>query len=376
MIFDLIVKNGTLIDPSTGRNGLYDLLIHDGKIKGIYAKGTCTVQVREEIEAVGCIVSPGLIDLHAHVFEGTIGMGVAPDLVGVAQGVTTVVDAGSSGARYFDEFVQRAVKTSQSQVLAWLNIAGAGLCEGLTELANLEDIDINMTREVIQTYPLIKGIKARMSGSVVKESGIVPLDLAKRLGNELHLPLMVHIGNTPPPLPDILERLSKGDVVTHAFHGKKGGIIGADGQLIPQAKNALDRGVYFDVGHGSSSFSFTTMRKAKELGVAPHTISTDIYSKNMNGPVYSLTVTMTKFLALGYSMEQIITWTTTNPAKILDMDKEIGTLKEETIADVTILRVIDKPLLLSDSEGENLMTPQQILVDKTIKSGKVLSSHD
>jgi dihydroorotase len=374
-MWDLKIKGGTLIDVSTGRKGKYDIYIDDEKIVQVVENGRQVYETKEELDATGCLVTPGLIDLHAHVFEGKIGMGVAPDSVGVEQGVTTVVDAGSSGARYFEEFKAKEVETSETQVLAWLNIAGAGLCEGLSELADIVDIDLALSEKVIKENSIIRGIKARMSGSVVKHSGIEPLSLAKSLGEKLGIPLMVHIGNAPPPLPEILERLSKGDVVTHAFHGKRGGIIDEGGNLIPSAKRALERGVLFDVGHGSSSFSFKTMKKALDLNIDPYTISTDIYEKNMKGPVHSLVRTMTKFLALGCSLEDIIRWTTLNPAKVLRLD-ELGTLKEGTVADLSLLKIIEDSIKLVDSEGETITSDQRITAQYAVKSGKVFTVNE
>lgn len=372
-MWDFKIKGGTVIDVATGRQGHYDIYIDKEKIVRVEKSGSQVYETKEELDATGCLVTPGLIDLHVHVFQGTVGMGVTPDSVGVQQGVTTIVDAGSSGARYFQEFKTKEVETSETQVLAWLNIAGSGLCESLSELADLSDIDLDLAEKVIKEHPnIIRGIKARMSGSVVKDSGIEPLTLAKSLGDKLDVPLMVHIGNAPPPLPEILDKLTKGDVVTHAFHGKKGGIIDDEGNLIPSAKSALERGVLFDVGHGSSSFSFKTMKKALALEVAPYTISTDIYEKNINGPVHSLVTTMSKFLALGCSMEDIIRWTTFNPSKVLRLE-ELGTLAEGTVADISILKVVEDPIKLTDSEGETITSDKRIIATYAVKSGKVFS---
>jgi dihydroorotase len=185
---------------------------------------------------------------------------------------------------------------------------------------------------------------------------------------------MVHVGNAPPGLGKILNLLDAGDVVTHAFHGKPGGILSADGKLIPEAASALKRGVHFDVGHGSSSFSFDTMAKAKQLGIHPYSISTDIYTENLiHGPVYSLTLTMTKFLALGYSLEKVIEWSTWAPAKALGRSGEIGTLRAGTIADITIFNVTEQPTELVDSEQQVRSYHQRIEPQYTIKTGEIYS---
>ncbi|UFJ39108.1 hypothetical protein LOK74_13595 [Brevibacillus humidisoli] len=223
MEIDLVITNGWVIDPSQQVNGRYDVAVADGKIVGIRETGKhhLTDRVREVLDADGMLVTPGLIDLHTHVYVGETPLGISADQVGVEQGVTTVVDAGSAGAHTFAGFVERAVKPSVTQVLAYLNIAGAGLCEGLSELADLSKLAPAETAALIRENPLIRGIKARMSGSVVKESGIEPLKIAKQAAQLADVPLMVHIGNAPPKLTEILDLLGAGDVVTHAFHGKK-----------------------------------------------------------------------------------------------------------------------------------------------------------
>ncbi|MVP00223.1 amidohydrolase/deacetylase family metallohydrolase [Paenibacillus lutrae] len=371
---ELLIVGGTIVDPSTGRSGAGDVLVSQGRIVGVVEPGTA-VEAERTLDAAGCYVSPGFIDIHTHIYEGVQEMGVAPDRVGIDQGVTTVVDAGSSGFANYEDFVKRSIEPSKSRVLAWLNISAPGLAEGRSELADLAKLDPKATLEVIERHrDSIIGIKARMSGSVVKTSGIRPLEIAKDTAREAGLPVMVHVGNAPPALGDVLDLLEAGDVVTHAFHGKAGGILDADGSLIPQAAAALERGVLFDVGHGSSSFSFDTMIKAKELGIHPYSISTDLYLVNLvEGPVYSQAITMTKLLALGYTLEEVIAWATSAPAKVLGLETEIGTLKEGSEADITIFRIEEEPVLLKDAEGKTIAYNQQLIPQYTIRAGEIYS---
>ncbi|TCZ81030.1 amidohydrolase/deacetylase family metallohydrolase [Paenibacillus albiflavus] len=373
MKIDVLIEHGTVIDPSTGHSGKYDVAITGDRIVGILEPGTVGGDIQRRVNAEGCLVTPGLIDIHAHIFEAVPQMGVKPDNFGVDQGVTTIADAGSSGEQNFHDFVERSVKQNATEVLAWLNISSPGLVEGRSELADLNRLVVESTLARIAEYPeTIIGIKARMSGSVVKGSGISPLAVAKSVARRAELPVMVHIGNAPPKLQDVLDLMEEGDVLTHAFHGKPGGILDEHGQLIPQAQRALDRGVRFDVGHGSASFSFATMNRARELGITPYSISTDLYLVNwLNGPVYSLTTTMTKFLALGYSIDQIIEWTTAAPARILRKSDDIGTLKVGTIADISILKIVDQPVELIDSENEKLSYNKLIQAQYTMKSGEL-----
>lgn len=370
---DLLIHGGTVIDPSRGTSGAFDVAVSGGKIAGVFEPGTVDVEAGQTLDASGSYVSPGFIDIHTHIYEGVPAMGVAPDRVGIDQGVTTVVDAGSSGAANFDDFVRRNIKPSKSRVYAWLNISAPGLVEGRSELADLTKLDPKEVLAVIErNRDKIIGIKARMSGSVVKTSGIRPLEIAKDTAREAGLPVMVHIGNAPPQLGDVLDLLEAGDVVTHAFHGKAGGILSTDGSLIPQAVRALERGVLFDVGHGSSSFSFDTMNKAKELGIDPYSISTDLYLENLErGPVYSLALTMTKLLAMGYSLEQVVAWSTVAPAKAIQRENEIGTLREGAEADITVFKLVQEPVSLTDSEGKTVQYDQQLLPQYTLRAGAI-----
>ncbi|MGI1692074.1 amidohydrolase/deacetylase family metallohydrolase [Thermoanaerobacter uzonensis] len=374
MKIDLLVKNGYVIDPGNKMEGKFDIAIDNGKILGIYQPNTFSEYSTENVLDVSdCIVVPGLIDLHVHVFPIKTILGISADHVGVNKGVTTVVDAGSTGVSCINSFIDEVVKKNITRVLLWINVASPGLCEGLSELADLKNIELEKLEEVIKEHgQVIRGIKVRMSSSVVKNNGIKPLEIAKKFAQKVKLPLMVHIGNPPPNLNDILSLLEAGDVVTHAFHGKKGGILDEDGKLILEAENALKRGVLFDVGHGTSSFSFKVMKRARDLGIVPHTISTDIYLDNITGPVYSLVTTMTKFIALGYSLEEVIKATTSMPAKVLRMEHEIGSIKEGNIADISILKWDQSPIKLVDSEGEEIVAEKFLLPLYTIKSGKVL----
>lgn len=375
MKVDLLIQGGWVMDPSQNVNEPRDIAIANGRISAVLSASEgheMTVHAKETLDAAGCVVTPGLIDLHAHVFADRTPLGVAADRIGVEQGVTTVVDAGSAGAWTFDCFLEEAVQPSTTRVLAFLNIAGDGLCGGLSELSDMIRLAPRDAVSLIREQPIIRGIKARMSGSVVKENGLAPLKVAKHAAREAGCPLMIHIGNAPPALPDVLKLLDKGDVVTHAFHGKKGGILDGQGQLIPEAAAALERGVLFDVGHGNSSFSFRTMRQAKGLGITPHTISTDIYRHNLEGPVISLTHTMTKFLALGFSLYEIVAACTMAPAKVLGLSEEIGTLKPGACADVTILQKESKAITLTDSEQETIQAQEGLIARHVITSGKVL----
>ncbi|WP_434512365.1 amidohydrolase/deacetylase family metallohydrolase [Desulfitobacterium sp. AusDCA] len=376
MTVDLLIKNGTVLDPSQQLKGKYDVVVSEGRITEFYQLGAISAELapKEILDASDCFVTPGLIDIHTHAFECGTALGINADSVGVQQGVTTIVDAGSTGVDTFEEFVQKVVQKSTTQVLAWINIARDGLRSSLSELADLENLAPQETIEMIRQNELIRGIKVRMSGSVVKESGLRPLLIAKKAAQTADVPLLVHVGNAPPALGEILEVLGKGDVMTHTFHGKAGGIIDSKGELIPQARAALQRGVLFDIGHGSASFSFLTMKRAKELGIKPYSISTDIHKRNLNGPVHSLLLTLSKFLALGFSLEEVIEASTSAPAKMLGLSDKIGTLKIGTVADISVLSIDKGSISFTDSDGNKLVGQQLLQSKYTIRAGKVIKN--
>ncbi|WP_105605576.1 amidohydrolase/deacetylase family metallohydrolase [Cronobacter sakazakii] len=346
-MFDLILRKARLVDDT-----LADIAIKDGKIAAL---GSVTGEARATRDLNGeYYVSPGWTDLHVHCYPKSPIYHDEPDAVGVSTGVTTVVDAGSTGANDIDDFyaLTRGVAT---EVLALLNVSKVGLI-AQNELADMANIDAAAARDAIARHPdFIVGLKARMSSSVVGDNGIAPLERAKAIQQENgHLPLMVHIGNGPPPLDEIAARLSQGDIITHCFNGKPNRILTPQGQLRASISDALGRGVRLDVGHGSASFSFEVARQAIALGILPHTISSDIYCRNrINGPVRSLAHVMSKFLAIGLSLPQVIDCVTLHAAQALRLAHK-GRLTPGADADLTIFDLRRQPALFTDADEETL----------------------
>ncbi|ELY2670833.1 amidohydrolase/deacetylase family metallohydrolase [Cronobacter sakazakii] len=346
-MFDLILRQARLVDDT-----LADIAIKDGKIAAL---GSVTGEARATRDLNGeHYVTPGWIDLHVHCYPKSPIYHDDPDAVGVSTGVTTVVDAGSTGANDIDDFyaLTRGVAT---EVLALLNVSKVGLI-AQNELADMANIDAAAAREAIARHPdFIVGLKARMSSSVVGENGIAPLERAKAIQQENgHLPLMVHIGNGPPPLDEIAARLSQGDIITHCFNGKPNRILTPKGQLRASISDALERGVRLDVGHGSASFSFEVARQAIALGILPHTISSDIYCRNrINGPVRSLAHVMSKFLAIGLSLPQVIDCVTLHAAQALRLAHK-GRMTPGADADLTIFDLRRQPALFTDADEKTL----------------------
>lgn len=365
----IIIKNGYIIDPQQDTIEIKEIAVRNGLLVAPEDSSSANVTY---IDAEGCYVSPGFIDMHVHIFTGHTELGIDADLVGIEQGVTTVVDAGSAGYSDYAAFKEQVVEPSQTKVLSFLNIARKGLTSGLSELANTQDLmSMEEAEEIFKKEPSIVGLKARMSGSVVKNSGIKPLEHARMLADRLNVPIMVHIGNPPPNLQEIFPLLRKGDIVTHAFHGKKHGIMNKEGELIPEALDALKRGVLFDIGHGTSSFSYETLMKFREKYDNPFTTSTDIYSKNYQSPVCSLMNTMTKLLELGIPLNEVVKSVTLGAANALGAS-DIGTLALGTNADITIFKIIEQRTILIDSEGVELEAKQILKPYMVLRNGKVV----
>lgn len=363
-MYDLILKQAKLIGGK-----VVDIAIADGKIAEI---GSISAPAKKIMNLAGKhFVSAGWIDSHTHTFAQSPIYHDEPDLAGVAAGVTTVVDAGSVGADEIDCFyaLTRKVKTN---VYAFLNISKIGVIRQ-NELADMADIDALLFDEAIAKYPdFIIGIKARLSKSVVGENGIKPLIRAKEMQKKSGLPLMIHIGNNPPNLDEIADLLTKGDIITHCFNGKPNRILNQDSFIRDSIKSALARGVVLDVGHGGESFSFAVAERAKELGVYPMAISSDIYSKNrINGPVFSLASVMTKFLCIDYTKQQILDCVTEHAAEMLGLENK-GQIKVGFDADFTIFDIKQETVLLSDAEGAERESKERFVPLAAIVAGDVM----
>lgn len=346
---------------------LSNVRITDGRMADIVLDGGCIAelappgqgQAERRLDCTGLYVSSGWIDMHVHAFPEFNPYGDEIDEIGIRQGVTTIVDAGSCGADRIGELAASA-RSSRTNLLAFLNISRIGLAR-IDELSRLEWIDAERVAEAVRAHPdLIVGLKARISGSVVKENGIQPLRMARSLSGALTLPLMVHIGSGPPDITEVIPLLEKNDVLTHYLNGKHNNLFDAAGKPLPVLTEAISRGVHLDVGHGTASFSFRVAEAARRHGIAPDTISSDIYRGNrLNGPVYSLANVMSKFLHLGYSLQEVVDAVTVRAADWLNRP-ELGRIRPGESANLTLFAVEDGPVPLTDSEGAVLTASHSI----------------
>lgn len=295
-----------------------------------------------ETETPRLAISPGWVDLHAHVFDGSTQISVAPDRVGLDQGVHLLADAGSAGEQTIAGFERYVAPTARTRVVSWLNIGSAGLVN-LRETADSSLIDVDATLAAARAHPdFVCGIKVRSSGAIVGNMGLIPLQLGRLVARACGLPLLVHIGEAPPLIDDVLDQLDEGDTITHCFHGKTGFPWLPDGTPAAALRRALDRGVRLDVGHGAASLDIDVARAAIRAGHTPHTISTDVHVRNLHGPVYSLAAVMTKMLDCAMPLLAVVEAVTYAARETLGMEED-WLAADGTIRHATVFEVGDTP---------------------------------
>ena len=376
-MYDLIVKGGTVIDPSQGLNGLNDIAVEDGKI-ALVAPDISSDEAARVLEIKGNLVLPGLIDLHTHVYDGVNGNGVEADLGGVRAGVTTMVDAGSSGCDTFGGFPRHIIPNSATEIICFLHICRTGLAT-TPDIFSPASIDLDKTIQVASESNAISGIKARMVSPALEIMGMEMPRLAKRAAREAGVKLMVHIGDTekrydPNVIRDLLPIMEEGDIVTHLFTANPGGVVDANGNLVPEAQEARDRGVWLDTAHGRGNFSFDVGQRILDQGLMPHCISTDLTLPGRQRTVHSMTEMMTRFLAMGFTMDQVVTMSTLNPAKAIGEDGRLGSLQVGKQADISVIRIEEGDWLLYDVLGDSRRHDKAVVPVVTVKRGEVFEA--
>jgi dihydroorotase len=328
------------------------------------------------IDASGLYVSPGWIDMHTHVYDGVCDIGLNPDVIGPVQGVTTLVDAGSAGHITFPGFKNYIIRSRDYEIYSFLNYGSIGItrCNVICDYETDDFIQPEETLACIeQNRPYIRGLKMRACKVVLKNRrGVEIVKDAVDLAREAGIPLMVHVGEPGPLLGDILDVLREGDIVTHCFHGKPGGIMDShDGGLIPEAYAARERGVLFDIGHGAASFDFTIGHKAISLGFKPDLMGTDLHAHSFPNPVGSLAITMTKMISCGLDIGEIMDMVTRKPAEVLELDDVRRELKSGVKACFTLFKITENERTYFDARHNPILTHLQINPVMTIMGSKV-----
>ncbi len=369
---DLLITGGRVIDPDSGLSAVRDVAITGGRINRV-ATGIPPVGARRVIDARGRLVTPGLVDLHVHVYDAVVPISIDVDAACLARGTTTAVDGGSAGASTFAGFRKHVVARARTRVFALLNISKIGLADS-NEYSDLRFVDPDLAAKTIEQHrDVIVGVKVRLTPDIVGGQDLEVLRRARQAADAVKLPLMAHIGGGASPLERTLELMRPGDVVTHALHGRTGQTLDAGGRMLPAVLEAQTRGITMDIGHGSGNLSFAVAERAAAAGWFPDTISSDIHSGNVKGPVIDLPTTLSKFLMLGMPLDAVIAAATRRPARALPLPGQPGTLREGAVADVTILELQEGEFTFTDSLRQTRSATRRLAHVATIRNGEVVA---
>ena len=378
-VYDILIKNGHVIDAKNNINKIIDIAIVDNKI-ALIQKNISIKSALRIIDANGLYVSPGLIDIHSHNFHGTEPNNylsnsfdaLPPDGFSFRSGVTTIVDVGGAGWRNFKTFKEQIIDRSKTRVLSFLNIIGSGMKGGAVE-QNLSDMEPSKTVETVNKFPNeIVGIKlAHFNGY-----NWIPVDRVVEAGRLANVPVMIDFGGSDPELPLdklLLEKLRPGDIFTHAYAHVRGRtpIVDKNGKLREYVLEAQRKGIVFDVGHGGGSFLFEQAIPAVKQGLKPNSISTDLHTGSMNGGMKNIVNVMSKFLNMGIEIDEIIKSTTWNPAKYIKRT-DLGHLSVGAEADITLLNLKEGDFGFVDTQGKRMKGNNLLECEMTIKAGKIV----
>lgn len=368
----LAIAGGTVVDPARGICGPGDVLIDGPEV--VAAPAGEPVSAEQVIDATGCLVMPGLIDHHAHVFQGGTALSVTPDLL-LPMGVTTVVDAGTTGADACEAFVRSVVNTSRIRVLCQLNVSS----EGQVNTTRPECLDPRhfapeRIARLFASYPgIIKGLKIRCGAEVVGEFGLEPLTAALKIADALRTPLTVHTTNPPCDVDELAVHLRPGDVFCHCYQGRGDTIIAADGRVKPAVRQARGRGVLFDTADARINHSYAVICSALADGFAPDIISTDVTSASLFGHmVFGLPMVMSRYLEHGLPLVDVVAACTSAPAKALGLEGRIGTLAPGACADVAIFALRDRAVRVCNSDGDDMVVTRLLVPQMTILGGDMV----
>jgi dihydroorotase len=377
--FDLLLAGGTVLNPATGVNRKLDVAVAGGRIMAIEA-GIPRANAKRVLDVAGCYVTPGLIDFHVHSYWGVNPYGCDLDALCLATGVTTTMDAGSAGPVNLAGFRKLVHEPSKTRMLGFVALAQHGVLNEPGELLNLGFADSDgAAQAVADNRDITIGVKVRLHKKAIGENSRPALRLAIRAAQATRTPIMVHVGDTAIAMAEIAEALRPGDVMTHCYTPQKPSIIDENGKLLAEVRNAKERGVIFDVGHASGHFDFNLVRRAMGDGLAPDIISSDLHGRMKQpgfGVVGDLPTTLTKFLPLGLSLEQIIASCTANPARAIGWQDRIGSLEAGREADIAVLRIVEEPTCLRDSVGGEITHKQRIAARWTVRAGEVFQGKE
>lgn len=371
----LLFRGGTAY--SGGELVRADVLVRDGVVADL--RPSIDEPADEVVDATGCIVAPGLIDTHTHVYHGAFRLGIHADRIAARSGTTTWVDAGTAGAGAFPGLISQVKDASRVRVVPFINLSFMGLANaGLMtrEVGELWDASYADVRAILRANEEnpgeIKGIKLRASSNALADNAASVLPQARFIADELDVPLMVHIGMSPPTIEEVTRYLVEGDILTHCFHPHAGGrITDRDGRLRQCVKDAVDRGVKLDVGHGVASISHRVVLQCLDEGVLPDSLSSDIHAENVGWPVRSQLTVVEMFLALGLSLQEVLERATARPAGMIRRP-DLGVLAVGSVADIAVLRLVDGEFQKQDSTGHTLNLTQRLDCVGAYREGELI----
>lgn len=380
MAFDLLVKGGRLVDPASGTDAVRDVAFSGGRVAAIERR-IGPERARQVVDAAGAIVTPGLIDLHSHVYWGGTALGVDADRLAARSGATTFVDAGSAGAGNFLGFRRHVIERSKVRILAFLNISFAGIFgfSSRVMVGECAELQLCDPAEIVacarDNADLVAGVKVRAGRFAGGSSGAAPVDLALTAAEALQLPLMAHIDEPPPGRGEVLERLRPGDILTHCFRPPPNAPVTEAGAVRQDMRAARARGVLFDIGHGMGSFDFEVARAMLEGGFAPDVISSDVHMLCVDGPAFDLLTCMSKLLALGMALEAVLRAASLRPAQAIGRD-DLGRLAVGLPGDASVLELAQGEHVFTDSVGRSVTADRRLVARGVVCGGTWLANRD
>ncbi len=401
--YELLLKGGEVIDPSQGLRAPRDVAFSDGKVAALEVD-ISPDDARQVVDVSGKIVTPGLIDIHGHYFEHIVPFSTAADRVCLPNGVTTTVDAGSSGWLHFEGFKEYILKREQTRLMALVNLSALGMMAprrsigedfgptiGISggpqtlldphSVGELQDLRFAQVEEAVQCIRdnpnIVLGVKIRIDHEISGEANTIPaLERARTVADMTGSFVMVHVARVPIPLAKVFEYLRPGDIVTHVFHSAENNVLDERGNVRTEVAEAKDKGIVFDIGAARRNFGISLSRVAIAQGLLPTTLSSDITKSRPQSPiVYNLPEVMTLYMSLGMSLEEVITATTLNASNAIGQMEQLGTLSPGATGDATVIDLEKGSFVFDDGSGESVTSDERISPVVTIKDGKVWQPH-